>query len=530
MNDLNDKLFWVMIMIAIWGSQQSLAAGITRSSGVGFRMSYWNQFDQPTQVQTSITGEQTVRVNGLGGDLFFFTRLYDSWFFELSIGGVSNVEVLTQNYVSEKARIDAVIPLLLGVRYDFMSSLWSASVNPYVSAGTGAYMWTSNQIQNSSGVQETVNIESEFKTGLFLGAGINLALNSRIVLNFDVKRHYSETRFNDNSNGFAFTIGACFMWGKQREFFQIKDIKWIVQDIYPAYYQFYNTYPIALVTIENRVGQDIEVNITCDVSQFSERPRETGFVRIPGGQTQDIPVTVYWNRDLQNVQDRETAIVDLQIHARTGQEMRRHMSSELVIHSRNAWNGDTDKLGFFLTPEDQTIRQLSRQVNVEDSTAAVRFERAKALFELLQAQQIQYHPDPNIPFYQDDRVQYAAETLSLGQGDCDDLTVLYASLLESVGIHTAFVDVQDPQKELAHLYLLFDTGLAPEQGALISSNEKRYIVRQNDHGRSTLWIPVETTLIGQSFESAWTQGAMQYLQEAVLRQGLAERWVRIIEN
>ena len=101
-------------------------------------------------------------------------------------------------------------------------------------------------------------------------------------------------------------------------------------------------------------------------------------------------------------------------------------------------------------------------------------------------------------------------------------------LLESAGIKTAFVDVNDPEKEIGHVYLLFDTGLPPEQSNLISSNEKRLIQRESITGKSTIWLPVETTLIEEGFEEAWSKGAMQYLQNANLRNGLLEGWVKII--
>jgi len=142
---------------------------------------------------------------------------------------------------------------------------------------------------------------------------------------------------------------------------------------------------------------------------------------------------------------------------------------------------------------------------------------------------LRYHSDPNIPFYKDDRVQYAHETLNLKSGDCDDLVVLYASLLESVGINTAFVEVRDSQKELAHLYLMFNTSVSPIQGHLISSNEKRYLMRDNSIGQKTIWLPIETTLINHGFEQAWKAGALEYLEDGVVRSGIAEGWVRIID-
>jgi transglutaminase-like putative cysteine protease len=193
-----------------------------------------------------------------------------------------------------------------------------------------------------------------------------------------------------------------------------------------------------------------------------------------------------------------------------------------------------DVLPRFLTPEDDFIRELAREeiFNLHDpiEPGLEKFTHARVLFDRLQALNIKYLSDPNIPFYKDDRVQFAAETVDAGSGDCDDLVVLYASMLESVGIQTAFVEVQDPEKELAHLYLLFDTGLTAEEGYLISENEKRYVLRDNSAGQKMVWIPVETTLVEQGFQQAWSAAALAWLQEGQLRNGLTEEWVRIIDN
>jgi hypothetical protein len=192
-----------------------------------------------------------------------------------------------------------------------------------------------------------------------------------------------------------------------------------------------------------------------------------------------------------------------------------------------------DKLGFFITPDDENVLKLSRKLAKEssngDSTGVENVRLAKAIFDGLAEMDIQYHRDPNIPFYRDDRVQYASETLKLRHGDCDDLVVLYASLLESAGIKTAFVEVRDPEKEIAHLYLLFDAGVPQSQGELVSSNEKRYVIREDARGSGTIWVPVETTLVANGFDEAWKFGALEYLQDGVVRQGLAENWVKIID-
>jgi hypothetical protein len=134
-----------------------------------------------------------------------------------------------------------------------------------------------------------------------------------------------------------------------------------------------------------------------------------------------------------------------------------------------------------------------------------------------------------VPYYKDDRVQFARETLEIKTGDCDDLVVLYTSLLQSLGINTAFIQVRDPENSLAHLFMMFDTGIPVENAAAISTNEKRYIVRENSLGTKTGWIPVETTLLAHGFDKAWEKGALNFLKDAKIKGGLADGWVQIID-
>ncbi len=323
------------------------------------------------------------------------------------------------------------------------------------------------------------------------------------------------------------------MWGRRREIFQVKEIKPVVSDIYPTYYQFYNTYPLALVAIKNVAGYPIEINLRSNIRQYSERPKDSGFVRIEPGKTKDIPATAIFGSRLLQANRREPAVLDIEVEARAGRIIKKEFSASITIHGRNAWNGEMDKLAFFITPDDEDILKLSRgmvsEQSVREDNQLGNFHKAQIIFDELKKMGISYRRDPNIVFYKDDRVQFATETLKLGTGDCDDLVVLYASFLESFGINTAFVEVQDPQKEIAHLYLIFDTDLQANLGQSISTNEKRLVIREGQNGQSKIWIPVETTLIEQGFEEAWKSGAMSFLQEGIIRNGIEEGWVRNVE-
>jgi len=96
-------------------------------------------------------------------------------------------------------------------------------------------------------------------------------------------------------------------------------------------------------------------------------------------------------------------------------------------------------------------------------------------------------------------VQYPRGLLASRTGDCDDMSVLYCTLLENVGIPTAFLDGP------GHILMMFDAGIHPRNALALSLADDMYVVR----GES-VWIPVETTLMGKSFVEAWAEGASIY--------------------
>jgi len=496
----------------------NIQAQVSRSTGLGVRGGYWDG------ISTSEVGYGEVSSASGVGELYFFSRLKNNWFLETSIGGVAKSDVSGPQAKVESA---TMTPLLFGARYDLLSAEYNSILQPYISFGAGVFF------SNKSTVHFGVTSENKTEPGIFGGAGVNILLSSRFALNADFKYHAINSRQSDDIDysGYKLSIGLAYMWGSTPEIFNIEEVKLIVRDIYPAYYQFYNTYPIALAVVKNTTTYPIEVNVHSEIKEYSERKQESGFIKIEPGETIDIPIQALFGDKLLESTKRNPAVIDLEIEARAGSLIKKNISLNVTVHSRNAWNGEIDRLGFFITPDEKDIMQYSRNIvsNTEISRdTAKNITIARALFDNLQTRGMVYQSDPNIPYYQDDYVQFAKETLENHSGDCDDLVVLYASLLESVGIKTAFVDVQDPSEKEAHLYLIFDSGVSVENSQLVSTNEKRYIIRKGSAGNQTIWIPVETTLVNKGFDIAWNAGAMDYLEKGIIRSGLNSGWIRII--
>ncbi|MDA0712173.1 MAG: tetratricopeptide repeat protein, partial [bacterium] len=76
-------------------------------------------------------------------------------------------------------------------------------------------------------------------------------------------------------------------------------------------------------------------------------------------------------------------------------------------------------------------------------------------------------------------------------------------LLENLNIPTAALDVNDP--EFGHIYMMFDSGISINDAGDFFTNEKEYVIWEGG-----VWIPVETTLFGQSFSDAWRNGVKEY--------------------
>ncbi len=125
---------------------------------------------------------------------------------------------------------------------------------------------------------------------------------------------------------------------------------------------------------------------------------------------------------------------------------------------------------------------------------------------------MRYLADANTPYNQVvanrdlvDHIQYPAQTLQSKAGDCDDLTVLYASLLEAAGIATALVDFP------GHIFLLFDSGILRRQAYQLPLDRQLYVVRGEK-----LWIPVEITQLDRTFHQAWQTGLEEMAELADL--------------
>jgi len=179
------------------------------------------------------------------------------------------------------------------------------------------------------------------------------------------------------------------------------------------------------------------------------------------------------------------------------------------VESNNAltWR-DPRMAAAFITSADEQVSGFARgalqQQRALLSKGTDRYlSRAMVLFDALGVAGLRYVKDANTPYGEVaasgmavDNIQYPAQFLGSKSGDCDDCTVLYCALLENIGISTALVDAP------GHIFMMFDAGVSVDNLERLCLQENQYVTY-----RDQVWIPVEVTLLGESFSKAWQLGA-----------------------
>jgi hypothetical protein len=188
------------------------------------------------------------------------------------------------------------------------------------------------------------------------------------------------------------------------------------------------------------------------------------------------------------------------------------LSYQMLDRHSISWSDDR-KVGAFITPQDSALRNLMGFIASEiapDAAApgiAPQLQTAMQVWGMLKALRCVYVPDPNTPFTSVqsrtevvDSVSLARETLKVKGGDCDDLTVLFCSLLEAVNIPTAYLLVP------GHIYAAFDAGIPAASWQEVHPEKRMSFAIDG-----SLWVPVEVTLIAQSdFLTAWRRGVEEW--------------------
>lgn len=328
---------------------------------------------------------------------------------------------------------------------------------------------------------------------------------------------------NDNVNlTFSFKLNTKF-----EQTIKVIDVE-IKQDIFPALTEEYLDKPFAIAKVVNISDKVLTIKPAIKISEINKDIIQLGSFQINPLDTAEVPVYAFIP---ENIKIDKTSLSYADIYFYTiSNEPEDVVQKPVLINGMNSWDGVVKNLRYFikkdLTFSQNYAKQILSEYKSELDTVPLilsDFYRAKIIFNQI-VKNLTYVSDPRIKW---DFVQYPSETIKLKGGDCDDLSVLYSSLLESIGIETALVDYR-ARNDIRHVNILVNTKLSPQQADLITENDTKYFIRKNEFGIDELWIAIEITSL-TDFETAWNLGSEIFNDEAFNKMGLVKGNVQIID-
>lgn len=182
--------------------------------------------------EVSIGGVTTRNdATGIGGTLAYTHWLRDAWAVNLSVGVMDADASTTVTGTGTSIESAAVVPLLLGVRYQPPGFTASDSFRPYLTAAIGSFIGSASNVQTgvltaaispSTSAAETaasVSSYTEAALGSRIGVGADVLLGKRFTLGFGAgyclvtdfdRRIGSETNYSgpDVVLSFGFLLGG----------------------------------------------------------------------------------------------------------------------------------------------------------------------------------------------------------------------------------------------------------------------------------------------------------------------------------
>lgn len=153
---------WILVVLG-WFAANAEAQGISRSTGLGIRGSFWKVNHQTMSIRVdSRDNSSSVDLAGFGGSIVFFSRLCGNWFIESALESVFRVHVEDGDLFGGNVDISTMIPFTMGVRYDLLSGKIQSAIQPYLCGGFGNYWFLNTTVETDGLSDAAVTAGSDF--------------------------------------------------------------------------------------------------------------------------------------------------------------------------------------------------------------------------------------------------------------------------------------------------------------------------------------------------------------------------------
>ena len=352
-----------------------------------------------------------------------------------------------------------------------------------------------------------VYLSWDFTPGFTLSAGGGY----RYYLGYDT----AGASYTDLYQGARITLGTVFHLNtkKNRSRIKIEDIQF--DPVFPVFYGFYDNNAVGKVSVTNGENSSIsDIKVYFNVNQYMEEPKLSAEISsLKHGESVEVELkALFTNSVMQLTESTKVSASIITEYTYLGERFTSTTPYTLRIYDRNSMMWDDDrKAASFVNAKDSTVLLFAKNtagIIREQGTNSINlnFRIAMGIYETLRLYGMNYVVDPQSSYVEAiknslfiDYLQFPAQTLTYRAGDCDDLSILYSSLLESVGISTAFITIP------GHIYMAFSLDMSEDQAKSLFSNTEDFLFLDGN-----TWVPVEITMIPEGFLKSWKIGAKEW--------------------
>lgn len=415
------------------------------------------------------------------------------------LGNISNVRTIAHIDFSmtSTSAISNVTALSLGTGFDALFPLSPRmDFRTFVTGGYGFFFY-----------------EGDTYGSPFIRADIQLLFNLSPAFRLGVSGGYKHF-FPDTYSGITAGLSAVITLGTGTgSAVDVDNI--LLNPLFPVLYKFYDDNSFGAISISNgEKGPISDVKVSLFIENYMDSPKECITIgEMKRNEVRDVPLYALFNETVLDITEGTRVQAEISVEYEYLDTVRQYTNVQSIrLYDRNAMTWDDDnKAAAFITAKDPSVLEFSKNyAGLARSPQVISIDRnfsmAMGIYEALRLFGMNYIRDPLSPYdvlseneLAIDYLQFPSQTLQYKAGDCDDLSILYSSLLEAAGIESAFITVP------GHIYIAFALKSPPEEAARIFDKPEDLIYRENK-----AWIPVEVTLLDQGFLKSWATGLSQW--------------------
>lgn len=419
------------------------------------------------------------------------------------------------------------VPLLFlsaGVGWEYSPLQYLRSVSTLTGTlGVGARLdltsWLSARIFAEAGaynsfLNDPVELELNVFPYLSAGIGIGIGLGPSVTVGLSGRYENCLGLYQGIRAGLGVSVN---LGAKRQPSVRVRDVRF--DDIFSVFYKYYDDHTLGEAVLENREGAPL-TNVTArfQIKEYMDAPKDCQVAStLKPGESQRITLFGLFNDKVLDITEATKVPAEITVDYVLKDQARSVTTVQTVrILDRNAMSWEDDRrAAAFVTAKDPMVLDFAKNVlAATGSRLPASIDRklllGMAIHDALALQGLSYSPDPARPYAETsknkaavDFLQFPRQTLSYRAGDCDDLSILTCSLMESLDIATAFITVP------GHIFMAFALDMTPEEARRTFVDPDVLI-----YNGGKAWVPVEITETRADFLDAWNLGTKEWVEES----------------